>query len=100
MGAMDTVNIHEAKTHLSRLIERVQAGEEVVIAKAGKPVAKLSAVGKPLRKPGALKALIRSFEGADEPWPQEWLREWEQGRPGDPLRTRRRAARRREKPVR
>ena len=38
---MTEVNIHEAKTHLSRLLERVQQGEEVVIAKAGKPIAKL-----------------------------------------------------------
>jgi prevent-host-death family protein len=38
---MATINIHEAKTHLSRLIERVNAGEEIVIGKAGKPVAKL-----------------------------------------------------------
>jgi prevent-host-death family protein len=37
----DTVNIHEAKTHLSRLVERVEAGEEVVIARAGRPVARL-----------------------------------------------------------
>ncbi len=37
----DTVNIHEAKTHLSRLIERVEAGEELVIARGGKPVARL-----------------------------------------------------------
>jgi prevent-host-death family protein len=36
-----TVNIHEAKTHLSRLVERVEAGEEVVIARAGRPVARL-----------------------------------------------------------
>jgi prevent-host-death family protein len=36
-----TVNIHEAKTHLSKLLARVSAGEEIVIAKAGKPVAKL-----------------------------------------------------------
>jgi prevent-host-death family protein len=36
-----TVNIHEAKTHLSRLLERVAAGEDVVISKAGKPVADL-----------------------------------------------------------
>jgi prevent-host-death family protein len=41
------VNIHEAKTHLSRLLERVALGEEVVIAKAGKPVAKLVAVHQP-----------------------------------------------------
>lgn len=37
----DIVNIHEAKTHLSRLIERVESGEEVVIARAGRPVARL-----------------------------------------------------------
>ncbi len=37
----DSVNIHEAKTHLSRLVERVEAGEEVVIARAGRPVARL-----------------------------------------------------------
>jgi len=39
--AEPTVNIHEAKTHLSRLIERVETGEEVVIARAGRPVARL-----------------------------------------------------------
>ena len=38
------VNIHEAKTHLSKLLERVALGEEVIIAKAGKPVAKLVAI--------------------------------------------------------
>ena len=38
---MTTVNIHEAKTHFSRLIERARAGEDIVIAKAGKPVARL-----------------------------------------------------------
>lgn len=41
MVKQQTVNIHEAKTHLSRLLERVAAGEEVTIAKAGKPVARL-----------------------------------------------------------
>jgi prevent-host-death family protein len=39
--AQPTVNIHEAKTHLSRLVERVEAGEEIVIARAGRPVARL-----------------------------------------------------------
>jgi prevent-host-death family protein len=43
---METVNIHEAKTHLSRLIERVARGESVVIAKAGRPVAKMVPLGK------------------------------------------------------
>ena len=38
---MNQVNVHEAKTHLSRLLERVEAGEEIVVARAGKPVAKL-----------------------------------------------------------
>ena len=38
---MDAVNMHEAKTHLSRLVERVEAGEEIVIARAGRPVARL-----------------------------------------------------------
>ena len=42
---MTTVNVHEAKTHLSRLLERVAGGEEVIIARDGTPVAKLVAVG-------------------------------------------------------
>ncbi len=44
---MTTVNIHEAKTHLSRLIERAVAGEPVVIAKAGKPMVKMVRVDEP-----------------------------------------------------
>ncbi len=57
---MATFNIHEAKTHLSRLIERLAAGEEIVIAKAGKPVAKLVPFteNKAPRKPGAWKGKI------------------------------------------
>jgi antitoxin (DNA-binding transcriptional repressor) of toxin-antitoxin stability system len=54
---MTTVNIHHAKTHLSRLLEQVEAGEEVVIARAGKPVAVLSryvAPKRPIGPPGAL----------------------------------------------
>ncbi len=50
-----TVNIHEAKTHLSRLLARVQAGEEIVIAHAGKPVARLVPVERTAarRRPGS-----------------------------------------------
>jgi prevent-host-death family protein len=48
-GTME-VNIHEAKTHLSKLLERVAMGEEVVIAKAGTPVAKLVPLKKTLKK--------------------------------------------------
>jgi prevent-host-death family protein len=57
---MATFNIHEAKTHLSRLIERLADGEEIVIAKAGKPVAKLIPFteNKEPRKPGAWKGKI------------------------------------------
>jgi len=43
------VNIHEAKTHLSRLVERAAAGEEIVIAKAGRPMARLVAYERPAR---------------------------------------------------
>jgi len=53
------VNIHEAKTHLSKLLERVHAGEEIILAKAGKPYARLVPLGeKKERIPGALKALL------------------------------------------
>ena len=56
--SMKSVNIHEAKTHLSRLVERVQAGEEIIIAKAGQPAARLVPI-EGARKPvkiGGLKA--------------------------------------------
>jgi prevent-host-death family protein len=57
---MDTFNIHEAKTHFSKLIERVSAGEEIVIGKAGKPVAKLVPFteSKQPRRAGSLKGTI------------------------------------------
>jgi len=55
---MKSVNIHEAKTHLSRLVERVEAGEEIIIAKAGRPAARLVPI-EGARKPvkiGGLKS--------------------------------------------
>jgi len=60
MYRMQLVNVHDAKTHLSKLLDRVAAGEEVVIARNGKPVARLSGVtGEvPPRQPGALKGKI------------------------------------------
>ena len=45
---MQTINVHEAKTHLSRLLNRVSAGEEIVIAKAGRPVARLTGLREPI----------------------------------------------------
>jgi prevent-host-death family protein len=67
------VNIHEAKTHLSRLLERVALGEEVIIAKAGKPVAKLVRVDKhrPLRKLGSAKGDFVVPDDFDDPLPKE-----------------------------
>lgn len=56
----DIINIHQAKTHLSRLIAQVEQGKEIIIGKAGKPVAKLTGYHEPtfVRKPGALKGKI------------------------------------------
>ncbi len=51
------INVHQAKTHLSRLLERVAHGEEIVIAKAGKPVARLVPIDDMLREPRRLGAL-------------------------------------------
>jgi prevent-host-death family protein len=67
---MDMVNVHEAKTHLSRLLSRVSRGEEIVIAKDGKPVAKLTAVSPHERKPGRLKGRIRIGKDFDAPLPK------------------------------
>ncbi len=66
---MDMVNVHEAKTHLSRLLERVSRGEEIVIAKDGQPVAKLIAVSPRERQPGRLKGKIRIGKNFDAPLP-------------------------------
>jgi prevent-host-death family protein len=66
---MKVTNIHEAKTHFSKLVERAAAGEEIVIGKAGKPVARLgpyTAPAAPKRKPGSLKGKIRILPGFDE----------------------------------
>lgn len=56
-----TINIHEAKTHLSRLVDEVAAGTEIIIAKAGKPVARLAPLAAPVRKKhlGLLKGKIK-----------------------------------------
>ena len=72
---METFNVHEAKTQLSRLLERVRGGEEIVIAKAGEPVARLvpyAPVRAP-RKPGLLKGKIRIGKNFDDPLPDELL---------------------------
>ena len=72
---MQTINIHQAKTHLSKLLEEVSKGLEVVIAKSGKPVARLTSISpaKPLRKPGLLKGKIRIAENFDAPLSDDLL---------------------------
>ena len=67
---METVNVHEAKTHLSRLLERVEAGEEVILARNGRPVARLVPVSRKRRRPGALKGSIRIGRDFDAPLPE------------------------------
>jgi prevent-host-death family protein len=69
VGPVDIVNVHEAKTHLSRVLERVAAGEEVIIAKAGKPVAKLVPLRGGKRLPGRLAGRIRMGNDFDAPLP-------------------------------
>jgi prevent-host-death family protein len=73
---MKTVNLHAAKTHLSRLVDRALAGEEIVIAKAGKPMVRLVPVAQKGRRTGfgALKGRIRISRDFDQPLPDEVLR--------------------------
>lgn len=65
-----TVNVHEAKTHLSRLLDRISRGEEITIAKSGKPVAKLVAIPREPRRPGRLKGKIEMADDFDAPLPE------------------------------
>ena len=71
-----TVNIHAAKTHLSALVEEAAAGEEIIIAKAGKPVARLMPLEKKdLRKTlGMWKGKVWISDDFDAPLPPEILR--------------------------
>jgi prevent-host-death family protein len=66
---MKQVNVHEAKTQLSRLLQEVEDGEEITIARAGKPVARLiphAPRPREPRKPGSMKGKIKILEGFDE----------------------------------
>ena len=67
---MDQVNIHQAKTQPSRLLKRVVAGEEIVIAKSGKPQAKLVPFHATVRQPGRLKGKIKTGRDFDAPLPK------------------------------
>jgi prevent-host-death family protein len=74
-----TVNLYEAKTHLSELVERAARGEEVVIAKAGVPKARLVPLALPSkpRKPGGWKGRVVISPDFDAPLPDEILAAFE-----------------------
>lgn len=83
---MKTVNTHEAKTHLSRLLKRVAAGEEIIIARAGTPVARLV----PLEDAGAVRELgfvregLRIADDFDAPLPPHVLETFYGREPDEP----------------
>ena len=73
---MIKVSVHEAKTHLSRLLERVRSGEEVLILKRGKPWARLCPLDPPRpREPGLLEGRVE--DDFFVPLPEEELEAWE-----------------------
>ena len=84
---MATVTIHQAKTQLSKLISRAEAGEEIVIARGKDPVVRLTPLpGKLKRKPGLLKGMAEVPDSFFfDPLPEEELRLWE-GSDDDPFR--------------
>ncbi|MEQ8815176.1 MAG: type II toxin-antitoxin system Phd/YefM family antitoxin [Thalassobaculum sp.] len=70
---MKTVNLYEAKTHLSQLVDRAAAGEEIVIAKAGRPLARLVPISRRTeRRPlGLLRGRVQVSEDFDAPLPDD-----------------------------
>jgi len=78
---MTVVNVHEAKTHLSRLIARVAAGEEIIIARSNRPVAKLVPVERPAtaRVPGTDRDVLWYADDVHDPLPDDVTAEFEGG---------------------
>ena len=76
---MKTVNIHEAKTQLSKLVAEVEAGVDVVLARAGKPVARIVRIGGPgqKRRFGAMKGRATTGEAFFADLPNDELAAWE-----------------------
>jgi prevent-host-death family protein len=76
---MQTVNIHEAKTHFSRLVDAAASGEEIIIAKAGKAAARLVPMerAKVTRRFGGLKGKVRIADDFDAPLPDEVIAAFE-----------------------
>jgi prevent-host-death family protein len=76
---MPTVNIHQAKTNFSKLVDAAAAGEEIIIAKAGKPVARLVQIqpAKAARRFGKLKGKIHIADDFDAPLPEDVIAAFE-----------------------
>jgi prevent-host-death family protein len=76
---MSTINIYEAKTQLSKLVDQAAAGQDVVIARGGKPVARLTRLQTPARKIrfGVLKGKITVAKDFDAPLPGQVQAEFE-----------------------
>ena len=76
-----TINVHQAKTHLSRLLKRVAMGEEIVISRAGRPVARLVPLEQPVaaRVPDTYAGQIRMADDFDDPLPDDLLEGFESG---------------------
>lgn len=87
------VNIHQAKTHLSRLLQRVAAGEEITIARAGVPVARLVAITpkNKIRPLGFARGQVWVADDFDAPLPDDLLKEFYGGElpPLEPVKRRR-----------
>jgi prevent-host-death family protein len=77
--AMDTINLYEAKTKLSQLVERAAAGEEIIIAKAGRPLARLVPLAKRTtpRPLGLLAGQVWIGDDFDDPLPDEIMKHFE-----------------------
>jgi prevent-host-death family protein len=76
---LSTINIYEAKAKLSKLLERAAAGEEVIIARAGKPIARLTQLAPAKRKIrfGVLKGKVKVANDFDAPLPDSVLAQFE-----------------------
>lgn len=76
----EVVNVHDAKTNLSKLLDRVVQGEEIIIGKAGRPVARLVPVRRPARRrtPGSARGKVQIMPDFDAPLPDEIRRAFEE----------------------